>query len=83
MIAQHQAGVFQRVRRVLEPGADRGEQVQLTEILRLLARPRGQRPFGIVGLMLQRRDAVDRGQEVVGLRAAGGSADLRRMAAAP
>ena len=49
-------------------------EVQLTEIRRLPHGRRGQRPFGIVRRMLQRGDAVDRHQEIVGVL--GGAAVL-------
>ena len=77
---QDQAGALQRIRRILEPIANRGEEMQLAKITGVLNRARRQRSLRIVGLVLQGGYPVNRRQEILGLGAAGGAADQGRMA---
>jgi hypothetical protein len=52
MFVQDEAGVLQRVRRLLEPIADGGEKMQLAEVPRMLHRACRERALRVVGLML-------------------------------
>ena len=75
--------MFQRVCRCLQVGANRSEEMQLPEILRVLDGHYCQCSLRIVRLMLKGGEAIDGRQEIFGFESARCKADLGGVSHAP
>ena len=80
MFVKDQAGVSERVRGGLQPGPDRGEEMQLSEIPSVLNSVGRHRALRVVGLMFEVGDAIERGEKILGFVRSGNATDLLAIA---